>query len=88
MGQQPVSVSYEDRKQMELIDQLDRDHFLKSREWEQLLRCNSENVAEYAGNLARRRAEEIFGKKIYTWWKMQIVFHSIRYKQHSRCSHR
>ena len=65
MGQQPISVSYEERQQMELIDQLDRDHFLKSREWEQLLRGNSEKVAEYAGDLARRRAEEIFGKKIY-----------------------
>lgn len=72
MGQQPISVSYEDRQQMELIDQLDRDHFLKSREWEQLLRGNSEKVAEYAGDLARRRAGEIFGKKIYTRGLIEI----------------
>ena len=58
-----------------LIEKLDREHRLTSAEWEELLRCNDEKVAEFAAGLARRRAGEVFGNKIYTRGLIEISNH-------------
>lgn len=55
-----------------LIDKLDREHRLESGEWEVLLRCDDEKVAKFAEELARKRAGEVFGNKIYTRGLIEI----------------
>ena len=52
-------------KNKELIDQLNKEHSLKKEEWEQLLSTYTKEDLEYATNLAREIAVNVFGKKIY-----------------------
>lgn len=55
-----------------LIEKLDREHRLTSAEWDVLIRCDDKEVAKFAEELARKRAKEVFGNKIYTRGLIEI----------------
>lgn len=59
-------------KEIELIQKLDNENRLESAEWEELLHCDDKQVADFAAELARKRAQEIFGNKIYTRGLIEI----------------
>ena len=59
-------------REKELIRKLDKECRLELNEWEELLRCKDEEVESFAANLARKRAKEIFGNKIYTRGLIEI----------------
>lgn len=59
-------------KQIEIIQTLDRDHCLDSSQWEEILRCDNEQVVTYAAKLAQKRAKEQFGEKIYVRGLIEI----------------
>ena len=52
-------------KNKELIEKLNKEHSLSFEEWEQLLSTYTKEDYEYATNLAREIAVDVFGKKIY-----------------------
>lgn len=52
-------------KILELIKTLDREHRLEVSQWEEILRCENEQVAIYTADLARKRSIEQFKKRIY-----------------------
>ncbi len=52
-------------KNKELIEKLNKKHSLSFEEWEQLLSTYTKEDYEYATNLAREIAVDVFGKKIY-----------------------
>lgn len=59
-------------REKELIRKLDKERRLELGEWEELIRCKDEEVEGFAANLARKRAKEIFGNRIYTRGLIEI----------------
>lgn len=59
-------------REKELIRKLDKERRLELNEWEELIRCKDEEVEGFAANLARKRAKEIFGNRIYTRGLIEI----------------
>ena len=55
----------QDRKWEQLLWKLDREHRLSAGEWKDLLEAESREAGNLAADLAKRRAVEQFGKKIY-----------------------
>lgn len=55
-----------------LIDQLDETHALSAEEWVYIIRFASDEVAEYAATIARKRSQEVFGIHIYTRGLIEI----------------
>ena len=59
-------------REKELILKLDSLHRLETEEWEELIRCRDDDVAEFAAELARKHSREIFGNQIYTRGLIEI----------------
>ena len=59
-------------REKELIRKLDKEHRLELSEWEELIRGKDGEVEDFAANLARKRAKEIFENRIYTRGLIEI----------------